>query len=352
MEGESVILRALARRISWEKRYFGFHPQDDNLLYSGISPTRHCETRSVEAIHKNEFNCVKAGTPKSKRSVFSWIASLPLAMTPFGSFNGCNILKQKAAFTLAEVLITLGIIGIVAAMTLPMLIAKYQEKVLVTAAKKGYSVAVNTVTRWNAANEIAGDSYNFFASGGASNAWSRNTVVLKELAKYLNIVQVCDKSSNLKNCGGKYTVKQYKKLNNGQGGTKEQNYMNNFRIVLADGSFIAPQSEVTDDGTCKHTYWSNATDSNGFFIPDTSGNSPTGFQGQYNSSNNCGFIHIDTNGLKGPNQVGKDYFLIGFTKEGKPWSTSDNYGNLDYVLKYDKLIKTEDYTPQESGAFE
>ena len=237
-------------------------------------------------------------------------------------------------------------------MTLPMLIAKYQEKVLVTAAKKGYSVAVNTVTRWNAANEIAGDSYNFFASGGASNAWSRNTVVLKELAKYLHIVQVCDKSSNLKNCGGKYTVKQYKKLNNGQGGTVEQNMMNNFRIVLADGSFISVMSEVTDDGTCKHTYWSNAKDPDGFFIPDTSGNSPTGFQGQYNTSDNCGFIHIDTNGLKGPNQVGKDYFVIGFDTAGKPWSTSDNYGNLDYVLKYDKLIETEDYTPQESGAFE
>ena len=40
--------------------------------------------------------------------------------------------KKKAAFTLAEVLITLGIIGIVAAMTMPMLIAKYQKLVLET----------------------------------------------------------------------------------------------------------------------------------------------------------------------------------------------------------------------------
>ena len=259
--------------------------------------------------------------------------------------------RQKAAFTLAEVLITLGIIGVVAAMTLPMLIAKYQEKVLVTAAKKGYSVAVNTVTRWNAANEIVGDSYNFFATGGSSNDWSSRTVVTKELAKYLKIVQVCDSSNNIKNCGGKYTVKQYKKLNNGQGGTKEETYMNYFRIVLADGSFIAPQSEVTDDGMCKHTFWSNATDSNGFYIPDTSGNSPTGFQGEYKSSDNCGYIHIDTNGLKGPNQVGKDYFRISFSKAGKPNSRSNSIGNLDYVLKYDKLIETEDYTPQESGAF-
>ena len=47
---------------------------------------------------------------------------------------------SKAAFTLAEVLITMGIIGVVAAMTLPTLIAKYQEKVTVTKLKKAYSV--------------------------------------------------------------------------------------------------------------------------------------------------------------------------------------------------------------------
>jgi len=35
---------------------------------------------------------------------------------------------ERTAFTLAEVLITLGIIGIVAAMTIPTLIANYQEK--------------------------------------------------------------------------------------------------------------------------------------------------------------------------------------------------------------------------------
>ena len=44
------------------------------------------------------------------------------------------------AFTLAEVLITLGIIGIVAAMTLPTLIAKYQKNVTAVKVKKFYSV--------------------------------------------------------------------------------------------------------------------------------------------------------------------------------------------------------------------
>lgn len=43
------------------------------------------------------------------------------------------------SFTMAEVLITLGIIGIVAAMTLPQLIKNYQAKVYETAFKKAYS---------------------------------------------------------------------------------------------------------------------------------------------------------------------------------------------------------------------
>lgn len=40
-------------------------------------------------------------------------------------------MKNISAFTLSEVLITLGVIGIVAAMTLPSLIGRWQEKVTV-----------------------------------------------------------------------------------------------------------------------------------------------------------------------------------------------------------------------------
>lgn len=43
------------------------------------------------------------------------------------------------AFTLAEVLITLGIIGVVAAMTLPTLVQRYKEQETVTRVKKFYS---------------------------------------------------------------------------------------------------------------------------------------------------------------------------------------------------------------------
>ena len=50
---------------------------------------------------------------------------------------------RRVAFTLAEVLITLGIIGVVAALTLPTLIQNYQKQVLVNQYKKAYNVLNN-----------------------------------------------------------------------------------------------------------------------------------------------------------------------------------------------------------------
>ena len=53
---------------------------------------------------------------------------------------------RRVAFTLAEVLITLGIIGIVAAMTIPTLIANYQKKQTVTKLKQTYSIISQALT--------------------------------------------------------------------------------------------------------------------------------------------------------------------------------------------------------------
>lgn len=67
---------------------------------------------------------------------------------------------MKKGFTLAEVLITLGIIGVVAALTLPVLTAKYQEKVLVTSYLRVYSILNN-------AYKMAADNYGYY------NDWSK-----------------------------------------------------------------------------------------------------------------------------------------------------------------------------------
>ncbi|MFQ8626689.1 MAG: prepilin-type N-terminal cleavage/methylation domain-containing protein [Candidatus Gastranaerophilaceae bacterium] len=54
--------------------------------------------------------------------------------------HGGIFMKRIYAFTLAEVLITLGIIGIVAALTMPALIADYKKKEDAAKLKKAYTI--------------------------------------------------------------------------------------------------------------------------------------------------------------------------------------------------------------------
>ena len=93
----------------------------------------------------------------------------------------CNF---KLAFTLAEVLITLGIIGVVAAITIPVLISNYQKKQLETQIKATYSTIQQTL-RYAEDEDI---SYSTVADG--------NSKFLKEwfdnfLAKHMKVGQVC-----------------------------------------------------------------------------------------------------------------------------------------------------------------
>lgn len=66
---------------------------------------------------------------------------------------------MKKSFTLAEVLITLGIIGIIAAMTLPALIAKYQQMVLINMWKKHYASLQNAFSMVLADNDYSLGAY-------------------------------------------------------------------------------------------------------------------------------------------------------------------------------------------------
>lgn len=67
-------------------------------------------------------------------------------------------MKKRNAFTLAEVLITLGIIGIVAAMTLPALVQQNQKKVAATRLKQAYSQIYQAI---NMAQADYGDMKNW-----------------------------------------------------------------------------------------------------------------------------------------------------------------------------------------------
>ena len=64
-----------------------------------------------------------------------------------------NTYRKQNAFTLAEVLVTLAIIGVVTALTIPSVIARYQEKQTVAAVRKFYSEASDAYNRAIAEND-------------------------------------------------------------------------------------------------------------------------------------------------------------------------------------------------------
>ena len=88
-------------------------------------------------------------------------------------------------FTLAEVLITLGIIGVVAAMTIPTLVANYQEKSWNTSAQVFERKLTEALRVMNTQQTLAGHT--------------TTQSFVDELAKHFKIVKTCD-SNNLKNC--------------------------------------------------------------------------------------------------------------------------------------------------------
>lgn len=81
-----------------------------------------------------------------------------------------RICNNKIGFTLAEVLITLGIIGVVAAITIPILMNNIQDQQYKTAYKKAFSVASqawisavndNTLAQHTSASDTASIQNNF-----------------------------------------------------------------------------------------------------------------------------------------------------------------------------------------------
>ena len=76
---------------------------------------------------------------------------------------------MKRAFTLAEVLITLGIIGVVAALTMPSLIEHHQKQVVETKLKSFYSI-MNQAIQIAAIDEGGLDEFNTTLANSCSDA--------------------------------------------------------------------------------------------------------------------------------------------------------------------------------------
>ena len=107
-------------------------------------------------------------------------------------------LKSKAAFTLAEVLITLGIIGVVASLTMPTMQQSYQKRVAVVRLQKFYSIMSQAVTKWENDNGYLPEDVNTGFGALDHNAnmfmqwWIQNLgKEVKTVSSYKNGNDVC-----------------------------------------------------------------------------------------------------------------------------------------------------------------
>ncbi|MBP3924442.1 type II secretion system protein [bacterium] len=194
----------------------------------------------------------------------------------------------KPAFTLAEVLITLGIIGIVAAMTLPALVKNYRALVLQNQFKQAYA-ELNTASR----NFYF---HNNFVSLSEFAVEQPRFVVLKAFSKEFNNVLKSDSR-------GYDSVDE-------NGNTKG-----------------TPYTFYTMNG--KSAYRNVICDTGGW-IWDGKGRL-IGMDDNPKSGYNGPKICIDINGEKLPNKFGVDFFVFNFTVDGYVIPLGQEHKNNDYV---------------------
>lgn len=182
---------------------------------------------------------------------------------------------SKAGFTLAEVLITLGIIGVVAAITIPGLINAYKAQQLRAQFNKSYSV-VQQAFKLMESDDVDTNMRNY---NRATNPFYLT------FQKYLSQSTICGRYvdgnnlSNTKNPAGCY---QYKIYNIDDG----YKYLNS-NSFIGDGSFNNGEL-MLPDGTL-------------IFFDDSP--EKEGWKGV--------LIFIDINGYKkGPNRLGYDFFAF------------------------------------------
>ncbi len=204
-----------------------------------------------------------------------------------------KIMKEKItqnAFTLSEVLITLGIIGVVAAITLPILITNIQDRVKsarIQNIKQKFSKATDKML-----------------SVSGLNGYASTEAFVTELQHHLKLAKICD-NSHLQECwptekviiddDGKEweisktkTGKQLKMKND-----DSHDWDNTMGIITADGTaMILSYNKKCDIDT----------------------NNPVAWSADSSSSSGCVAAVFDWNGAKKPNQLSKD--VIAFNAGG------------------------------------
>ena len=194
--------------------------------------------------------------------------------------------NKHFGFTLAEVLITLGIIGVVVALTLPTLIQNYKEKVLITKVKRTYSNIQNATILAQKDNGSIGDNSVLFNATDGSNKVAEN------FAKYFSGAKVCKSRSECPNYY--YDIEYATNAYDENGNSRNWNY-GAFKIILNDGAFLTVGSILPD---CESHRYDPVYDEKGeaTLVPVN----------QYF----CAVVIFDVNGPTLPNKFGQDAFEI------------------------------------------
>ena len=196
--------------------------------------------------------------------------------------------RRKVAFTLAEVLITLGIIGVVSVMTMPAIIANIQDHVK---AKRIENIRQKLSKVTDAMSATSG-----------INGYADTMEFVAEMNKHMKIAKICDnehlsacwptKEVMLNDEGKMWEISKTKKPKTLKiPDAVLNNYTNTVGIVTADGTSMI----LSYDKTCD-------------FNPEVTGYA---YSGGLSNSASCLAGVFDWNGGKNPNKLGKDVITMG-----------------------------------------
>ena len=192
--------------------------------------------------------------------------------------------SKKLGFSLAEVLITIGIIGMIATLTMQIVVPDTKDKVTTAQLKKTYSTLQQALYRAVEENGPV-ESWGISMDPG----YGGEKILLHNIAPFLNTIKICEHGN------GCYPNRTYKNID----GTSYGNWN-----ILSDRSAL-----ILADGTMVMFNTSSASAFSDF-----------------------GQIYVDINGAKPPNQVGVDFFYFYiFNNTLIPSGAPARFGNQFFI---------------------
>ena len=215
--------------------------------------------------------------------------------------RGIPLLCKALAFTLAETLIVMGIIGVVAALTIPNLNSSTADKERVAKVKKIYQNLDEAQSR---AVATYGPMKTWFVSDTSKKVATNKYA--DRIMEFMKVSKDCKQSVS-----GCFQNKNYKDSDNTDHGGGPNVWPDDRKFNLADGASISLSIEPVGANACKR-----ADDGT-----------------KFGESNRCGSLSVDIDGgLKGKNAYGIDFFQFVITTDGiHPAGIENSNGGTNIV---------------------